>query len=56
MNLTMSAYFFRLIARHREERMEVIEQSWLLPGSRARFGFGRPGRRAPLLGSLLAWA
>lgn len=29
---------------------------WRLPGGRARFGFGRPVRRATLLGSLLAWA
>lgn len=33
--------------------MEVIEQCWLLPGYRARFGFGRPGRRAPPLEALL---
>ena len=31
-----------------------MEGCWRLPADRARFGFGRPVRKEPLLGSLLA--
>lgn len=31
-----------------------MERCWRLPGDRARFGFGRPVKPSPLLGSLLA--
>jgi len=46
-----------MYARRRRKAAEgllAMERCWRLPGDRARFGFGRPVRKEPLLGSLLA--
>jgi hypothetical protein len=42
--------------RKAAEGLLAMERCWRLPGAGARFGFGRPVRQEPLLGSLLAWA
>jgi hypothetical protein len=40
--------------RKAAEGLVAMERCWRLPGDRARFGFGRPVRPSPLLGSLRA--
>ena len=44
-----------MVSRRRRKAAEgllAMERWWRLPGDRARFGLGRPGRPALLLGSL----